>query len=233
MRITRIKTFVVGMTGHNVILVKVETDEGLFGIGEASLAGRDQGYTALRIVPTLFDADPWDSRRSVRATVRTVERLRKVVGEDIDLLVDVHHRYSPMENVHFGRAVEPYDPFFIEDPLPPDNLQSYALLRSKINVPLATGEAMVTKWSFKYLIENELLDYLRIDPIHVGGITETKKIAIMGEVHDIDLALHNPTSPVCAAVCVHLDAQFRDPGGDLSTRLDAGDLPDSAGGGAR
>jgi mannonate dehydratase len=305
MQITRIKTFVVGMPGHNVILVKIETDEDLFGIGEASLAGRDQGvlgvlrhfetllvgrdpsriediwqelyrntfwrggpilmsaisgidialwdlkgkrlnapiydllggktrervrvythidapnddmlcvlaherveqgYTALRIVPTLFDADPWDSRRSVRASVRTVARLREAVGEDIDLLVDVHHRFSPMENVHFGRAVEPYDLFFIEDPLPPDNLQSYALLRSKISVPLATGEAMVTKWPFKYLIENELLDYLRIDPIHVGGITETKKIAIMGEVHDIDLALHNPTSPVCAAVCVHLDA---------------------------
>ena len=96
--------------------------------------------------------------------------------------------------------------FFIEDPIPPDNLQSYRLLRSKINVPLATGEAMVTKWSFKYLIENELVDYLRIDPVHVGGITETRKIAVMGEVHDIDLALHNPTSPVCAATCLQIDA---------------------------
>jgi galactonate dehydratase len=65
---------------------------------------------------------------------------------------------------------------------------------------------MVTKWSFKYLVENELIDYLRIDPVHAGGITETKKIATMGEVHDVDLALHNPTSPVCAAVCLQLDA---------------------------
>lgn len=305
MKITAIKTFLIAMTGHNVILVKVETDEGLSGIGEASLAGRDrgvlgilehfgqllvgrdpariediwqeqyrntfwrggptllsaisgidialwdlkgkrlgvpiydllggrtrdrvrlythiyaptdeelreralaaveQGYTALRIVPTLFDALPWDSRKSVRATIRTLERLRATVGEDVDLLIDVHHRYSPMENVYLARGVADLDLFFIEDPLPPDNLQSYQLLRAKIDVPLATGEAMVTKWSYKYLIENELIDYLRVDPIHAGGITETKKVAIMGEVHDIDLALHNPTSPVCAATCLHLDA---------------------------
>ena len=94
----------------------------------------------------------------------------------------------------------------LRDPIPPDNLQSYELMRSKIAVPLATGEAQVTKWGFKYLIEHELIDYLRVDPVHVGGVTETKKIAIMGEVHDVDLALHNPTSPVCAAVCVHVDA---------------------------
>jgi L-alanine-DL-glutamate epimerase-like enolase superfamily enzyme len=305
MKITDMKTFVVGMPGHNTILVKIETDEGPYGIGEASLAGRDRGvlgvlehfapllvgrdpariedtwqelyrntfwrggpillsaisgidlalwdlkgkrlgvpiydllggktrdrirvythvdgrddaeliertherialgFTALRIVPTLFNADPWDSRRSVRATVQTIARLREAVGSDVDLLVDVHHRFTPMENVQLARGVEPHDLFFIEDPLPPDNLQSYQLLRAKIDVPLATGEAMVTKWSFKYLIENELIDYLRIDPIHVGGITETKKIAIMGEVHDVDLALHNPTSPVCAAACVQVDA---------------------------
>ncbi len=305
MKITQIKTFLVGMTGHNVILVKVETDEGLFGIGEASLAGRDRGvlgilehlrellvgrdpariedtwqelyrntfwrggptllsaisgidialwdlkgkrlgvslydllggktrervrvythvdgpdddarceralvavergYTALRIVPSLFDARPWDSRKAVRATIRTVARLRQAVGEDVDLLLDVHHRFSPMENVHLAKEIEEYDLFFLEDPVPPDNLQTYELLRSKIDLPLATGEAMVTKWSFKPLIEGELIDYLRIDPVHVGGVTETKKIAIMGEVHNVDLALHNPTSPVCAAVCVHVDA---------------------------
>jgi galactonate dehydratase len=173
---------------------------------ERALERISLGFTAIRIVPTLFNTETWDSRRSVRATVRTIERLRDAVGPDVDLLIDVHHRFTPMENVQLARGVEPYDLLFIEDPLPPDNLQSYQLLRAKIDVPLATGEAMVTKWSFKYLIENELIDYLRIDPIHVGGITETKKIAIMGEVHDVDLALHNPTSPVCAAACIQVDA---------------------------
>jgi L-alanine-DL-glutamate epimerase-like enolase superfamily enzyme len=304
-QITDIKTFLIAGRGHNVILVKVETDDGLYGLGEGSLAGRDQGvlgviqhlkplligrdpariediwqecyrntfwrggpillsaisgidialwdlkgkrlgvpvydllggktrdrvrvythlsgstddelceqalrkieqgYTALRFVPALFNAQPWDARKSVRATIRTFERLRRAVGEDIDLMIDVHHRFSPMQNVQLGPAAKAIGLFFIEDPIPPDNLQSYALMRKKIDVPLATGEAMVTKWSFKYLIENELIDYLRVDPVHAGGITETKKIAIMGEVHNIDLALHNPTSPVCAATCIHVDA---------------------------
>jgi mannonate dehydratase len=305
MKISDIKTFLIAGPGHNVILVKVETDEGLYGIGEGSLAGRDQGvlgvmqhfkqlligrdpariediwqecyrntfwrggpvllsaisgidialwdlkgkrlgvpvydllggqtrervrvythlngatdeelceraiekveqgYTALRFVPALFNAQPWDASKSVRATARTMARLRQTVGEDIDLMIDVHHRFTPMQNTQLGRAAREVNLFFIEDAIPPDNLQSYALMRSKIDVPLATGEAMVTKWSFKYLIENELIDYLRVDPVHAGGITETKKIATMGEVHNIDLALHNPTSPVCAATCIHVDA---------------------------
>jgi L-alanine-DL-glutamate epimerase-like enolase superfamily enzyme len=305
MKISDLKTFLIGGPGHNVILVKVETDEGVFGIGEGSLAGRDQGvlgviqhlkqwligrdpgriediwqecykntfwrggpvllsalsgidialwdlkgkalgvpvydllggktrdrvrvythlngatdeelrdralekveqgYTALRFVPSLFNAQPWDASKSVRATARTMTMLRQTVGDDIDLMIDVHHRFTPMQNVQLGRAATDNNLFFIEDPIPPDNLQSYALMRSKIDVPLATGEAMVTRWSFKYLIENELIDYLRVDPVHAGGITETKKIAILGEVHNVDLALHNPTSPVCAATCIHLDA---------------------------
>jgi mannonate dehydratase len=305
MQIRDIKTYLIAGPGHNVILVKVETDEGLYGIGEGSLAGRDQGvlgvmqhfkqlligrdpariediwqecyrntfwrggpvllsaisgidialwdlkgrrlgvpvydllggrtrdrvrlythlngstdeelceraiqkieqgYTALRFVPALFNAQPWDASKSVRATARTMARLRQTVGEDIDLMIDVHHRFTPMQNIQLGHAAREINLFFIEDAIPPDNLQSYALMRSKIDVPLATGEAMVTKWSFKYLIENELIDYLRVDPVHAGGITETKKIAIMGEVHNIELALHNPTSPVCAATCIQIDA---------------------------
>jgi L-alanine-DL-glutamate epimerase-like enolase superfamily enzyme len=173
---------------------------------ERALQQVEQGTTALRIVPGLFHHKPWDSRKSVRASIQKVARLRECVGPDVDIMIDIHHRYSPMENVAFGQGARQYDLFFIEDPVPPDNLQTYALLRSKIDLPLATGEAMVTKWAFKYLIENELIDYLRIDPVHVGGITETKKIAAMGEAHSIDLALHNPTTPVCAAVCVHIDA---------------------------
>ena len=314
MKIRDIKTFLIAGPGHNVILVKVETDEGLYGIGEGSLAGRDQGvlgvmqhfkqlligrdpariediwqecyrntfwrggpvllsaisgldialwdlkgkrlgvpvydllggrtrdrvrlythlngstdeelceraiqkieqgYTALRFVPALFNAQPWDASKSVRATARTMARLRQTVGEDIDLMIDVHHRFTPMQNIQLGHAAREINLFFIEDAIPPDNLQSYALMRSKIDVPLATGEAMVTKWSFKYLIENELIDYLRVDPVHAGGITETKKIAIMGEVHNIELALHNPTSPVCAATCIQrrcVSAQLRHPG---------------------
>jgi mannonate dehydratase len=303
MRITALKTFAVGGRANAVIVVKIETDEGLYGIGDASLAGRNQGvvgvlehfapllvgrdpsriedlwqelyrntfwrggpillsaisgidialwdlkgkragmpvydllggrtrdrlrtychvggasdqelcdnalaqiergYTAVRIVPALFNVLPWDSRKSVRASIRRVETLRRAVGDDVDIMIDVHHRFTPMENVAFGQGVRDYGLFFIEDPVPPDNLQTYDLLRAKIDVPLATGEAMVTKWAFKYLVERELIDYLRVDPIHVGGITETKKIAVMGEVHDIDLALHNPGSPICAAACIHV-----------------------------
>jgi L-alanine-DL-glutamate epimerase-like enolase superfamily enzyme len=183
--------------------IQGETDDEMCA---SALSLVDEGYTALRITPSLFNAVPWEPRKSVRATIRTFEKLRRAVGEDIDLMIDVHHRFTPMENVQLGQGLQPYDPFFIEDPIPPDNLQSYELMRAKIDVPLATGEAMVTKWQFKHLIEKELIDYLRMDPIHSGGITETRKIAVMGEVHNINLVLHTPGAPILAAICLQINA---------------------------
>ena len=71
---------------------------------DSALALVDEGYTALRVTPSLFNAQPWEPRKSVRATIRTFEKLRRAVGEDIDLMIDVHHRFTPMENVQSRTA---------------------------------------------------------------------------------------------------------------------------------
>ena len=88
-------------------------------------------------------------------------------------------------------------------------------MRDKVNLPIATGEQLAHKWEFQPLIEDELLDYLRIDLVHAGGITEAKKILAMAEAHGQRSALHHASSPVNAAACLHVDAgdpELRHPG---------------------
>ena len=103
------------------------------------------------------------------ASVRAAERLRLELGNDIELLFDAHTMFSPIETVQLANMLEPYRLFFYEDPVRPFNGQSLRLVRQKTNLPLATGEQFSHKWEFQPLIEEELIDYLRIDVAHAGG----------------------------------------------------------------
>ena len=93
----------------------------------------------------------------------------------------------------------------MEDPIRPENPASFAHLRSHTNVALGTREQLHDKWTFRMLIEKELVDYLRVDICHTGGITEGKKIASMAEGHDQELACHYTASPVSTAAMLHLN----------------------------
>ena len=176
---------------------------------EDALRRKEQGYTALRFVPLAAmgpdDLRSWDPQRSIVETIAGTARLRDAVGEDVDLLIDVHTMFSPAESAYLGHALEPYRLFFYEDPIRPLNPGSLKLVRDKVNLPLATGEQLAHKWEFQPLIEQELVDYLRIDLAHSGGITEGKKILAMGEAHGQRSALHHASSPVNGAACLHLD----------------------------
>jgi mannonate dehydratase len=169
----------------------------------------ERGFTALRYCPlAALDADSmrnWDPQRSIAATIKGTEALRLAVGDSVDLLFDAHTMFSPTETAYLGHALEPYRLFFYEDPIRPFNPQSLRLVRQKVNLPIATGEQFAHKWEFQPLIEEELVDYLRIDVSHAGGITEAKKILAAGELHGQRSALHHASSPVNGVVCLHLD----------------------------
>ena len=115
------------------------------------------------------------SRRSPRP-----RRCARALGDDVDLLLDAHTMFGPAEAAYLGHALEPYRLYFYEDPIRPLNPLSLRLVRDKVNLPIATGEQLAHKWEFQPLIENELVDYLRIDMVHAGGITEAKKILAAG-----------------------------------------------------
>ena len=176
---------------------------------EDALRWKEQGFTALRYCPLAaldsHSMHAWDPQRSIAATIKGTEQMRLALGDDTDLLIDVHTMFSPAESAYLGHALEPYRLFFYEDPIRPFNPHSLRLVRQKVNLPIATGEQFAHKWEFQPLIEEELVDYLRIDVVHAGGITEAKKILAAGEMHGQRSALHHASSPINGVACLHLD----------------------------
>ena len=141
---------------------------------------------------------------SIRIAEQQIATIREAVGPDIQICFDVHTRLDTALAVALCKAVEPYRPFFIEDPLRSENPSSYRTLARHTSLPIAAGEQWATKWPFREVIEEELVNYARIDLCIVGGITEALKITHWAETHYIDIVPHNPLGPVSAAACVAL-----------------------------
>lgn len=146
----------------------------------------------------------FEPRRAVQFGVEEVRAVREALGDDVNILFDVHTRLDPADSLEFCNKVEPYNPFFIEDPLRSENPASLRRLRQQTSVPIAVGEQFDSKWSFREVIEEDLIDYCRVDLCIAGGLTEARKIAGWCETHYIHLAPHNPLGPVSTAACLHL-----------------------------
>lgn len=178
-----------------------ETIEELVAACEKSV---DEGWKFLRWGIAHQSGSVLEPRSAVRRAVKEFEAVRNAVGDEIELCMDVHTRVNLADAVTLCREVEPFRPFFMEDPLRVENPQSYRQLRNRTTVPLAVGEQYSSKWEFRQIIEEELTDYARIDLCVCGGITEAKKIAGWCETHYIDLAVHNPIGPVATSAFLHL-----------------------------
>jgi galactonate dehydratase len=161
-----------------------------FGAGEGSNAEREGIY---------------EQTRALQWTVDAFGALREALGPEIEICVDFHQRTTPTYAIQLARALEPMRPFFIEDPLRAENASLFAYLRQHIAVPIATGEQLASKWEWQTLIEQDLMDYCRIDLCICGGLTEARKVAAWCETHYIEQAPHNPLGPVSTAACLHFD----------------------------
>jgi galactonate dehydratase len=163
------------------------------------------GWTVVRYA-TLQDmaTGVLEPRESIRRCVGDTAAVRAAVGEDVDIVIDFHLRLNPNHAIELGRALEPYRPFFLEDPIRCENPGSYRLVRDHVNLPIATGEHLVGKWEFRELVEGDLIDYARPDLCVFGGLTEAKKLAGWCETHYINVAPHNPLGPISTAACVAL-----------------------------
>ena len=142
--------------------------------------------------------------KSIKLAEKQMSLVREAIGPEIQICFDVHTRIDTAHSIKLCRALEKYDPFFIEDPIRSENPASYNTLKRHVSVPIAAGEQWASKWHFREVIEKELIDYARIDVCIVGGLTEALKITHWCETHFIDIAPHNPLGPVAAAACVAL-----------------------------
>ena len=142
---------------------------------------------------------------SVKAALAQFEAVRDAFGDDLEICFDVHTRLDLPDALYLCKQTEQYRPFFIEDPLRSEAPEAFAQLRGRTTVPLAAGEQFTSKYQFRALIENDWIDYCRVDLCLAGGITEAKKVAGWCEAHYIKMVVHNPLGPVSSAACLQFN----------------------------
>lgn len=306
-KITDIKSFLVGAGGRNLVFVKVETDQGLHGIGEAYSCGPDEatlaaindfkrwlvgqdprniehlwatmynftrfpgglvvmaaisgiehalwdiagkaaglpvymllggkcrekirvyqsaggseprqvadnakalvgkyGYTAVKMSPHPPRGNALPYNAVTRAAAERVRAVREALGPDVDIGVDVHAKFLEVSRaIRVARAIEPFHPMWLEEPIRPENVDALRKLSDHVNIPLAAGECNYTKHEFRDILAAQALDIVQPDVCLCGGLIEMKKIAAMAEACYVVVAPHNPMGPVATTVNVHFAA---------------------------
>lgn len=174
-------------------------------VAAAAQEKMDLGFRAIKMNGT-EELHYIDSFRKVDDVAQRMAAIREACGPDLKIGVDFHGRvHKPMAKV-LAKALEPYNPMFIEEPVQAENNEALKELTRHTSIPIATGERMYTRWDFKPLFEMGVVDIIQPDPCHAGGILECRKIAAMAEAYDVALALHCPLGPIALAVCLQIDA---------------------------
>ncbi len=165
----------------------------------------EKGYRALKFDP--FGAGYYElSYEEKLKSVGLVEAVRDAVGPDVEILVEMHGRFSPYMAIEISAELEKYQPSWVEEPVPPDNIAALAKAAEKINLPVATGERLHNKYEYRELINLQAADILQPDITQTGGFLETKKIAAMGDMCYMTVAPHNVGGPVSTASALHFAA---------------------------
>ena len=169
--------------------------------------GDKKDYYELQGNRPLPPEEPWSTQKYFEMIEGLFREGRKRLGNDVHLLHDVHNRLTPIESAKLGKLLEPYDLLFLEDASIAENPQSYDIIRQHTTTPLAIGETFNTLPDCQYLIENQLIDYIRVAATHAGGITALRRIADFAAVHNVRTAPHGAPdlSPVCIAAHMHLN----------------------------
>lgn len=175
-------------------------------IGVAGMAGYGAGRGNVK-AEALHPSPVFEPAAYIRAAVKMLETCRKELGEEVELLHDVHERISPIQAVQLAKAVEPFRLFFLEDPVSPEDIGYFRLIRQQCSTPLAMGELFNSPHEWTPLISERLIDYMRMHVSQMGGFTPARKVAAMGEIFGVKTALHGPgdVSPVGHAANVALD----------------------------
>jgi galactonate dehydratase len=178
---------------------------------QGCIDAKAQGFTAVGHL-TPFTDDPRETRyfkthaQKMGDAIERVRQYREAVGDDVDLCIEIHRQLTPAEAIVLARGIEPYHPYFYEDPTLPDNFDDMALIAQHISIPIATGERIHTIFEFEMLLARGAVQYVRPDVCMCGGLTGAKKIAALAEARHVGVVPHNPLGPVSTAACIQLAA---------------------------
>lgn len=174
-------------------------------VGNAAKKIASQGFLALKMNAT-EELQYVDSYQKIDQAVERIAAVREAVGPEVGIGVDFHGRvHKPMAKF-LAKALEPFRPMFIEEPVLPENNETLREIAKHVSIPIATGERMFSRWQFKTLLKDGYADIIQPDLSHAGGITECKKIFSMAEAFDVAVAPHCPLGPIALAACLQVDA---------------------------
>jgi len=175
-------------------------------VGVPGMEGYSAPHGGIR-VPALHLGPVFEPRPAARRALRLFEACRKELGWEVELLHDMHERYTPNLAVQLVKDAEPFKMFFMEDPLSPENIEYFRQIRQQCSTPIAMGELFNSPHEWTPLIRDRLIDYIRIHVSQAGGITPCRKIAAFGEMFGVRTAWHGPgdVSPVGHAANATLD----------------------------
>jgi len=180
---------------------------------EAALKVVADGYTAMKFDPFAVRPDGvWDypkralSRERADLAFRRVKAVREAVGPDVDILIEVHGNLGTTSAIKMGKRLEALDPFFYEEPVDALNVDCMRKVSENVDIPIAAGERLYTRYGFRQYIEHQVIDILQPDVGLAGGISETKKIATYAETYNLHVQPHNCAGPIATAAAVQVDA---------------------------
>jgi galactonate dehydratase len=174
-------------------------------------AAKAQGFTAVGHLTPFLDESrdiPYFKTHvdKMRHAMQAVALYREAAGDDMDLCIEIHRRLTPAEAIVLAKGIEPYHPFFYEDPILPENFDAMELVAHHLSIPIATGERLHSIHEFDMLLKRGAVQYVRPDVCLAGGITHTKKIAALAEANYVGVVPHNPLGPVSTAACLQIAA---------------------------
>jgi galactonate dehydratase len=165
------------------------------------------GYTAIKMAPHPPGSQSMPYNAVTRAAGQRAEAVRNAVGPDVDLAFDAHATlFEPIRAAQMAEALKPSQPYFLEEPIRMENMDAMQSLKQRMQIPLATGECLYTKFDFRELLAKQAADIVQPDICLAGGILELKKIAGMAEAHYVVVAPHNPMGPLATMINVHFAA---------------------------
>ncbi len=168
-------------------------------LAEEAIQYKQMGYSAVKMKVGL----------GIEQDVKNVKAIREAIGDDIRLGVDSNHAFNVREAIELARKIEEYDIMWFEEPITPDDYAGYKELRSKINIPLASGECEFRCDGFKTLLDNRCVDYIQPETGTTGGITEQKRISTIANTYHVEMTPHNWGTGIIIAANLHITANLQ------------------------
>ncbi|MDA0792059.1 MAG: mandelate racemase/muconate lactonizing enzyme family protein [Proteobacteria bacterium] len=174
--------------------------------GDVALELLEQGNSACKIDPfmplhPIRDIPIWE----IEKAELIFQSIRKAVGNKLEVGIGTHGQMPTYSAIRVAKCLEPYNPFWFEEPVMPENINEMARVAAHTSIPIATGERLVTKYEFSEVLEKQAAQIIQLDVGQCGGITEAKKIAGMAEAHYAMIAPHMYCGPVAAAAAIQID----------------------------